>query len=112
MDLELMAPMEPQAALAALQNQLPCEFQLLTAQQVALEGPGLSALVRGALWHFEAAMVDGLPTPSPIQWQEALKALGSDVTTRVRALVADAVAAAKAACAAAAASRDGSAWPP
>jgi radical SAM-linked protein len=75
MDLELIAPMEPQAALTALQNQLPSDFQLLAAEQVALEGPNLSALVRGALWQFEATMVDGLPTPNPSQWQGALTAL-------------------------------------
>jgi len=75
MDLELIAPMEPRAALTALQNQLPSDFQLLAAEQVALEGPNLSALVRGSLWQFEATMVDGLPTPNPSQWQGALTAL-------------------------------------
>jgi len=75
MDLELTAPMEPQEALTTLQSQLPSEFQLLGVQHVDIEGPSLSALVRGALWQFEAAMVDGLPTPNPIHWQEALTAL-------------------------------------
>ena len=75
MDLELIAPMEPQAALTALQSQLPSEFQLLSAQDVAVEGPSLSALVKGALWQFEATIVDQLPPPNPIQWQGALTAL-------------------------------------
>ena len=75
LELELTAPLQPQAALTALQSQLPSEFQLLAAQQVALDGPSLSALVTGALWQFEAASVDGLPAPSLDQWQAALKAL-------------------------------------
>jgi radical SAM-linked protein len=75
LDLELIAPLQPQAALTALQSQLPSEFQLLTAQQVALDGPSLSALVTGALWQFGASMVDGLPAPNLSQWQAALTAL-------------------------------------
>jgi radical SAM-linked protein len=75
LELELTAPLQPQAALTALQSQLPSEFQLLAAQQVALDGPSLSALVTGALWQFEAASVDGLPAPSLDQWQAALTAL-------------------------------------
>jgi radical SAM-linked protein len=75
LELELIAPLQPQAALTALQSQLPSEFQLLAAQQVALDGPSLSALVTGALWQFEASSVDGLPAPSLDQWQAALTAL-------------------------------------
>ena len=75
LELELIAPLQPQAALTALQSQLPREFQLLSAQQVALDGPSLSALVNGALWQFGASMVDGLPAPDLSQWQAALTAL-------------------------------------
>jgi radical SAM-linked protein len=75
LELELIAPLQPQAALTALQSQLPSEFQLLAAQQVALDGPSLSALVTGALWQFEASTIDGLPAPSLDQWQAALTAL-------------------------------------
>jgi len=75
LELELCAPLQPQAALTALQSQLPSEFQLLAAQQVPLDGPSLSALVTGALWQFEASMLDGLPAPELSQWQAALTAL-------------------------------------
>jgi radical SAM-linked protein len=75
LELELTAPLQPQAALTALQRQLPSEFQLLAAQQVTLDGPSLTALITGALWQFEASSVDGLPAPSLGQWQAALTAL-------------------------------------
>jgi radical SAM family uncharacterized protein/radical SAM-linked protein len=84
LDLELVAPVEPEAALAALTAVLPAEFALLSAASVPLAAPGLGQQLEAAAWRFSlrpgAGAEHNWPRPEhnwprPEQWQRAIATL-------------------------------------
>jgi radical SAM-linked protein len=77
LDLELVAPVEPEAALAALKAVLPAEFALLSVASVPLAAPGLGQQLEAAAWRFSLRPAAGAEHtwPRPEQWQRAIATL-------------------------------------
>ena len=77
-DLEFVEPVDPAVVRQRLQEQLPLEFCLLSAQAVEVFGPSLSQELVAAHWRIALKPVLSGPAasaPSQAQWQQALAAL-------------------------------------
>jgi radical SAM-linked protein len=84
LDLELVEPLEPEAAprvLQRLQQELPDGLRLQSCAVVPLQGPSLSQELEGARWHFSLQCESGTPEapgrpwPEAEEWEGALQAL-------------------------------------
>jgi radical SAM family uncharacterized protein/radical SAM-linked protein len=75
LDLEFTETLDPGAARARLQRELPPEFQLLSAAVVPSFGPSLSQDLAAAHWCFELRAGAPLPAPSRAAWRQAVAAL-------------------------------------
>ncbi|MEX0588818.1 MAG: TIGR03936 family radical SAM-associated protein, partial [Cyanobium sp.] len=74
LDLEFTEVVDPAAVRARLQPELPAEFQLLSAAEVAVFGVSLAQELESAHWHFELQPQEG-ESLMPERWQQARTAL-------------------------------------
>jgi radical SAM-linked protein len=74
LDLEFSAGLDPAAARARLQRELPDEFRLLSVAAVPSFGPSLSQELAEAHWRFELR-AEGEPLPTRSAWRQAVSGL-------------------------------------
>ncbi|MEY4431563.1 MAG: hypothetical protein RLZZ533_1499 [Cyanobacteriota bacterium] len=74
MDVEFAQPLPAEAARAALQRQLPVDFQLLSVLEVPVSGPSLSQWIVASHWALVLQPVAGPGLPLPA-WRAAAEAL-------------------------------------
>ncbi|MFM8544723.1 MAG: TIGR03960 family B12-binding radical SAM protein [Vulcanococcus sp.] len=74
MDVEFAQPLPAEQARAALQGQLPAEFQLQSVLEVPVSGPSLSQRIVASHWALALQPTAGPPLPLPL-WQGAAEAL-------------------------------------
>jgi len=75
LDLEFVELVDPSAARARLQVELPREFQLLSAESVEVFGPSLSQQLKAARWQIQLMPAPDQSPASLDQWQQAVAAL-------------------------------------
>ncbi|MBM5789131.1 MAG: TIGR03960 family B12-binding radical SAM protein [Cyanobacteria bacterium M_DeepCast_200m_mx_001] len=74
MDVEFAQPLPAEQVRAALQGQLPAEFQLQSVLEVPVSGPSLSQRIVASHWALVLQPTAGPPLPLPL-WQGAAEAL-------------------------------------
>ncbi len=71
LDLEFTASLDPAAARARWQQELPAEFRLLSVAAVPSFGPSLSQELAAAHWRFDLR-AESEPVPTRAAWRQAL----------------------------------------
>jgi radical SAM family uncharacterized protein/radical SAM-linked protein len=75
MDLEFSAQLPAEAVRLRLQEALPDEFRLLSAEPVPVHGPSLSQLLDSAEWEIDLGPAPGASSPSASAWRDAVAAV-------------------------------------